>query len=720
MNKKQKIVIVVGFFIIALAQFMFAIASLQSTYTTDYSHPKAEWQTTKSGKVQASVDFTTAEEKEKNLIILQKEQWHLPIAFSWNQLLFGGIILGFIFLILMGSFFDLKYEGGERRTAFLVAFIPFLASVVIIILTIISFHNSHNYKELIFHSVADQKLANEVVETYNQNIVLCPAFTIILSFGIFAALIGVHWWIRYEVELFTRISNLVKSVKDKYIETVIARVKKTGGLVADQELIELVRDGKLFQVVSYNYKLRWALMPVVMPTRTVIASASFDEFLNLFIEAAKRNFLHKIKESFFEKFREYFKVYDNSFVTNFITNLLKVISQKFDGLLENTELQKDAPSRQIVEKEMGRLVLSNLRLFKRQLANIGQTKIFDMLSALKGGLRRELISEAKKLVAIDVAALAGTEQTANILPPNTRFYLERGNSQVVVIEQAPAVRSVKISRTVSGDYKNTYSLAFPYVVFILFYQDNYFQSLRVYYRTKPLKSLKDDLYRPNFTNLNDNSTVCLNFPGTDSTNIVGQTEDILSHFWNSEFNSDLNSYYKRYAQKIPSISSIEEWEKSSKKNPLFALSLPWEKYKNLEDQITPLLDSGGSRPRISLEKVVTNHVEQAFSSNQAEMVEALQLALSKVDIKESYPQKIMEAIIKRDSEVINESLVVAKSSLPELKDNKDIKHLRTLVTELTLSVFDEAFSLTKEQMFIISNLSFDEVIRKIKQLNNKN
>jgi hypothetical protein len=175
-----------------------------------------------------------------------------------------------------------------------------------------------------------------------------------------------------------------------------------------------------------------------------------------------------------------------------------------------------------------------------------------------------------------------------LLPPDCRWYGRKQRSEVLIVEKPPATRRIRFAARTrkSGDEapEQFFDLAFPYVVFAFFFLERTFEEMKIYYRPAPLSSIKDPLYLCNLFNVQlsrghrAHDRACLRpKPDVRELPLYEQVERLVSHFWNSEFNLDIeDSGFAFYAARHPRLASLEEWEKASRSDPLFVLGFPWE------------------------------------------------------------------------------------------------------------------------------------------------
>lgn len=198
----------------------------------------------------------------------------------------------------------------------------------------------------------------------------------------------------------------------------------------------------------------------------------------------------------------------------------------------------------------------------------------------------------------------------NILPPNTRIsYKSPVNGyEVFVIEEAPCVRTIGVdigfdesieALKKTGKYdlydvgearKNKhhserraiqFNLAFPYIVFVITAYGPEtrpsYGSVRVFYRTAPIRSLSDPLYLVNLTNVNGTG-ICLG-SNPESTTINSYTSlvnSVIQRFWVNVFNTDYIGNYLDYSKRVPELSDFFTWQYNTKIDPTFVFGVDWK------------------------------------------------------------------------------------------------------------------------------------------------
>ena len=210
----------------------------------------------------------------------------------------------------------------------------------------------------------------------------------------------------------------------------------------------------------------------------------------------------------------------------------------------------------------------------------------------------------------------GLNNEMDIIPPNCR-YIERTNKgTILLIEEPPAMRTVRISTRMDSllstlraekklekygyeNYKFTagsphpFNLAFPYVIFLLFFNEYYeYYRGKIFIRTQQMTGLSDVLLKTPMLNINYDQNVCL------GDKVHGKRQSIydavrhtIGVWWGSSFNFDYRDNYQKY-KNTPIIKNYLEWQYFSQENPMFIFSVDWIKHdKNIYQAIQQMKDN---------------------------------------------------------------------------------------------------------------------------------
>jgi len=169
-----------------------------------------------------------------------------------------------------------------------------------------------------------------------------------------------------------------------------------------------------------------------------------------------------------------------------------------------------------------------------------------------------------------------------ILPNGCRFFRSKQSHSVLVIEKPPQMRQLNWVGMHSDTTKTSWKLAFPYTVFVLDLIDLAFNRSFIFYRTTPLSSPDDRLFHSNLCNVDGTGIICTGNIRAAGNSITEKADNFIAAFWASQFNTDLMGYnFTVDSRSTKQVSSLETWQKSSKEDPLFPLSVTWREYDSV-------------------------------------------------------------------------------------------------------------------------------------------
>lgn len=179
-----------------------------------------------------------------------------------------------------------------------------------------------------------------------------------------------------------------------------------------------------------------------------------------------------------------------------------------------------------------------------------------------------------------VRKISESEPLAIMLPMGCRFYKQINGNKIWVIETPPRVRTIRF-------LDDSFRVAFPFTVSLLESIGGSVENFRLFYRTSPLKSIDDDLYRSNLPNIGLTAYVCLGELKVDLALPMHEKIDLMqSLFWESQFNNDLFGSFIEYAEKDVRLKSFISWQTATRENSLFPLEVKWIKIGTLKECIS--------------------------------------------------------------------------------------------------------------------------------------
>jgi len=195
-----------------------------------------------------------------------------------------------------------------------------------------------------------------------------------------------------------------------------------------------------------------------------------------------------------------------------------------------------------------------------------------------------------------------------VMPKRVVLYAAKNNKQFYLVEKEPCVEKIKSrkSRTAPGrrpeshDEISEYSLCFPWVYFLLTFTGAAFEELRIFFTKSQITDTKDDLYYPPLPNLGNDCVVCLggDFRFSIEGTMQAKISKVISYYFGSEFNSDMNSIHNTKMPKeilkkqTPNGTLFEAWDALTKEGAE-PCALSWHRYKKLEEVIEEVVGKEG-------------------------------------------------------------------------------------------------------------------------------
>jgi hypothetical protein len=201
------------------------------------------------------------------------------------------------------------------------------------------------------------------------------------------------------------------------------------------------------------------------------------------------------------------------------------------------------------------------------------------------------------------------------IPDGVRFFRSRNQVTVLVLEDAPQVRTVRWLADDSpapygpGSVYRTVRLAFPFVVTVAAFRGGGSTGYQqCFYRTEPLRSEDDPLFLPNLYNVADGHGqtcwLCLNLH-RDLTKLswAERVAEIRNHLWGAAFNqsSEIHermSYWQVMRKIDPRLKTLAAWEAASADDPFFPLRVAWRPRGATVGQVIDTMLQGVKSPRV--------------------------------------------------------------------------------------------------------------------------
>lgn len=226
-------------------------------------------------------------------------------------------------------------------------------------------------------------------------------------------------------------------------------------------------------------------------------------------------------------------------------------------------------------------------------------------------LRRK-VPLGKLLKNLEVSKNVINSGSTEALPNGTRFYSRIGQSEVIVIEQAPKVVDImigednfgydgkKLAKYFLGKWENRhrvdkpFRIAYPYVIFVAYFREKYLRTLSVYFSNKSIRDINDQLFYPHTLNTCIDSgssgfnTVCLgDYEANTKLSLYDRVNDLLDYFWHSDWGNDYfdddedlddedqSLAFARNRGIDKRLRTFSAWQTATEKDPLFVCKINW-------------------------------------------------------------------------------------------------------------------------------------------------
>jgi hypothetical protein len=291
----------------------------------------------------------------------------------------------------------------------------------------------------------------------------------------------------------------------------------------------------------------------------------------------------------------------------------------------------------------------SLRSFQERAKDMIEQKFGKMAQDFLGGIVDEAEGLARDL-NIELCekiwdAFQGfkemSKESPTIFANNTKLAYTKGSRSVIVIEQNPQVRTVSftpdliddkaVAKEAQGKTEHglRYSLAFPYVYFMVVFDGGKYHYHEVYFRNKPLTSVREHVYLAPLPNVwvkgekSTNNAMCMgndHFAAKvgDELTVARQCEMVVSHFWQRTFNQHLGDGNPGVVDKR--IKNYAVWQAHSQKDPLFVLDVSWQKGKTIKGIVEAALERRSMKHGLD---AVDTHIREKLTSGVAKLTERI-------------------------------------------------------------------------------------------------
>ncbi len=729
----------VGYILMLISLLMVIISAVEPILTTDYGHPtKLQWENDEKKK--ADIEYDKVNNSHHNLETLQREVLHLPFALNNFWFGFAGFVIGILSLMVFGKIYDFTrgvIDDNIRSTFYGMWAV---GMIVTIIMTGV-FLSQQSYGEVILTGISDRALADKVNTDFRVGIAVS---FVVLNVGIFIGhycLYIIFCYLRFEFpKQFLKLRNAVvlkyntavirrflsndrsvtnRKLFDEYYAEALSKLRESRDIVncdsIGNKIVQVTDHG--VELIEYSYELSQGALPVIVLKKKIIGKISFEDFMSGCFTEIIGEFPQRFQDALRSIYKEKVEANRRSAISDFISSLSGEFSQtvnKKTARLKKNEFDK---SRQEIIGLLTSVAIAALRKFKKELVRIDRVDIENVLENFKEKTSVAVLDKVQGVIG------AYTDRPhymqGDILPQNTKYYLKQGGLQAIVIEQPPMLRTIYTSRDLADTNRSHYTVAFPFVQFILGFADGDFTSMRVSYSTVSIQSIDDYVYQPNLTNIG-NFDVCHGFPGHQSSraSFSEKVQEVISHFWNSEFNTDRSSTFESYRSRDKRLNGMSKWEAASKADNNFPLSVAWRDEKMLGTLIHDMLSGMSANPDEAIVTQINDAIINAFELGQPSLVEALMKRFSKMKVPTKFKKSVREKLESHESQFVDRLITEVLDSLTVAGGNKQ---RNTELLKFFYSSVDEAIDShvhnTSKTLFVEKNLTPQNIVEIIEKQN---
>ena len=304
--------------------------------------------------------------------------------------------------------------------------------------------------------------------------------------------------------------------------------------------------------------------------------------------------------------------------------------QDIDALIKKTPPDK-------LKKVISELVAKSYKRFKQELVGENDESLDRNLRQYRARIARNSWKTSQKWCKWD--------NDGPVLMPNfCRSYYRKGKTEVMVLEQPPQIRLVKLKgalalrdkdeddHTSNDDKIYSYSLSLPYVVFIFKFVEGKFIQVKCAFCDRPLKKLEERPMKPYLSNIDNTLKVCLgggfDVSKLQKDNLVQQASFVLDHFWHSAYSNEWSGNFWKYRNHFTNsdkrLATMKNWEEASAENSLFVIEdVTWLQHEeeNFGDIVVRLFDEDVSNHALqeelftSLSEIFLDEVKNKLTEN---------------------------------------------------------------------------------------------------------
>ncbi|MDO8669560.1 MAG: hypothetical protein Q7K65_04680 [Candidatus Buchananbacteria bacterium] len=446
----------------------------------------------------------------------------------------------------------------------------------------------------------------------------------------------------------------------------------------------VIGDDNSVQIMRLEPALQWRPFPQTVIHQEIIRRVSFDNFFRCLLADSKQVALEELKRllvgSYQERFQSVGYEASRSLIRHICAKTLATLKQstaKIKNIQDNSVTQRMAEMLQGLTDE-------KLTAFKQEVVASIQESLQLRISQK---IKEQILTPLRGILAEQVP-LVNDRGSVDALPEGTKFFFSHGETQIVVVEQKPQMRTLHfMDEFVGGD--GCYNLALPYVIFVIIFHEGQFRLLYLYYANKPMVSLDSQVFHSNLPNIHGGHDVCLGFRGCRATSLSGKVEEVIAHFWQSRFNNDLNDWYRHFADQERVFRNLASWQKASQDDPLFVLKVNWpSSNSDIAQKIAYHMNGSITSRVVNFDRLIS----QILQSEGVNIGALARECCDSINPNNRYPKKVLNALKKQMTLLSDDICQAFETRLTDLISTPDEKDLQAAVSSATTQAVEETFT----------------------------
>lgn len=605
---------------------LFSMPLLSRVTYNDASNLKAELKSNEAGRQYFVADFDSSNEVAQFYELI-----NLPLSFDvwWFLLIIGLVLLFWMVAYSMEDCWDHGIDKDKIVPYVLAALVVQLIAFASLAFWSVHLHGSFGMDDNIrLANLGDEELADYIIRQWHTETI--EVYALVLVFALVAEVV-------LSVISLLLITGFCYG-RDAFKEFLITKIKTSSGFtpeeVSGKNLTILIGPSGTVKVVRLRSKIKWLLgfIPTVVMNKESVSNMTLDDFFQIMAKGSKESAFEEVKNGLEESCVQHIKANIGETPQKLVKNIYGNFREGVVSIIDQT----NPSTNESLAAAAGLLVGNGEGFLKRYQQDL-LAKIREAIETIAAEIKD--VMSLPLLEAFDQAQAEindGLEIQA--YPEGTRFLVSNHETQVIVIEQKPQVRNIHLTGDLIDVYggksefrKDCYAsngkvdLAFPYTVFVISLQGGKFNRLGVFYSNKPVTTMRNKLARCNLPNTYDNGQVCLNFKGFRETTLAGKVHEVIEHFWNSRFNTQLMESFNASAGHNKEVSNFEKWHAASMEDPLFGLKIKWAQSKfSLSQLINEEISNSTDKRLGKFRAVVDAELEKLQTAVAAKVTEVCQ------------------------------------------------------------------------------------------------